>query len=366
MGQSRSESPDPVAIRAALRRWYRKHHRPLPWRAAPGRLPDPYHVLVSEAMLQQTQVSTVVDYFNRFIESLPTLEDLAAAPTQKVLRLWQGLGYYRRARHLQEAARRIVHEHDGRIPAETEHLRQLPGIGRYTAGAIASIAHNRPEPLVDGNVERVLCRLWAIRQPPRRPATAKRLWKLAGELVPPHPRSHPGDFNQALMELGATVCTPRDPNCSRCPLKRHCLAHRNGAVHRCPAPNPRAAQKPMDLHILALHRNRKLLFEQRPPSGLWAHLWQMPTFESRRGIAEQMRRKFGICIGSVRLLEQFGHQTTHRKIKFQLWFAPAESGRLKASSGCWRKPGNVDDLPLARPQLKALDLLSCNSPLAGL
>src|SRR5262245_51351753 len=193
-----------VAISRALIRWYDINRRDLPWRAARGSRPDPYHVLVSEAMLQQTQVKTVIPYFRRFIRKLPSIKHLARADEQLVLRLWQGLGYYSRARNLRRAAQTIVQEYDGKIPADVEALLELPGIGRYTAGAIASLAYDVPAPIVDGNVARVLCRFDAIETPPSDRATQKLLWERAADLVP---RRRAGDFNSALMELGATVCT---------------------------------------------------------------------------------------------------------------------------------------------------------------
>ena len=197
--------PRAARVRRRLLAWYDKNQRPMPWRALKGRTPNPYHVLVSEAMLQQTQVVTVVPYFQRFVGAMPTVCDLASAKEQEVLRLWQGLGYYRRARNLHAAARVIVRDHGGQVPDTVEALLNLPGIGRYTAGAIASIAYGRAAPILDGNVARVFARLFLIEQPVDAPETRKTLWRLAEELVPP---KRPGDFNQAVMELGALVHHP--------------------------------------------------------------------------------------------------------------------------------------------------------------
>ncbi|MEZ6191711.1 MAG: A/G-specific adenine glycosylase [Phycisphaerales bacterium] len=202
-------------VRQRLLKWYDAHRRHLPWRADKSETPNPYHVLVSEAMLQQTQVATVIPYFNRFIEALPTVDDLAAADEQAVLRLWQGLGYYRRARNLHAAAKAIQQEHGGKVPDTIEALLKLPGVGRYTAGAIASIAYGRPAPILDGNVARVLARLFLIEQPVDAPKTRNTLWQLAEQLVPD---KRAGDFNQAVMELGALVCTKVNPSCEACPL----------------------------------------------------------------------------------------------------------------------------------------------------
>src|SRR5688572_3923564 len=196
--------------------WYDRHRRDLPWRPDPktGRpAPEPYHVLVSEAMLQQTQVATVIPYYHRFLARFPTVSDLANAPEQDVLRGWQGLGYYSRARNLQAAARAIVNEHGGELPRTIEDLLALPGVGRYTAGAVASIAFDVKAPIVDGNVARVLCRVDRIETDPRDRTTQQLLWRRAEEVLP---KKRVGDFNSALMELGATVCTPKSPQCLIC------------------------------------------------------------------------------------------------------------------------------------------------------
>ena len=222
-----------------LLQWFDRSRRDLPWRlprdAAPGTRLDPYHVFVSEAMLQQTQVSTVVPYFNRFTSAFPTIRDLANAQLTQVLRLWQGLGYYSRARNLHNAAKQIVAEFDAIVPASVDTLLSLPGIGRYTAGAIASIAYNQRAPILDGNVARVLCRLDAIESDPREPATRNALWARAEEILPDK-SDRVGDFNSAFMELGATVCTPRNPQCLICPVRKFCRAYEMGIQDRIPAP----------------------------------------------------------------------------------------------------------------------------------
>lgn len=364
-------SLDPACKRAIRRRlgaWYRSSHRPMPWRARPGALADPYHVLVSETMLQQTQVATVIAYFNRFIEALPTLETLASAPEQQVLRLWQGLGYYRRARHLHAAAKAILTQHAGKVPGDVDALLKLPGIGRYTAGAIASIAFGKPEPLVDGNVTRVLTRWLAIKEPANQPAVQKKLWSLAAELVP---RKHPGDFNQALMELGATLCTPRSPQCDACPVASLCLARSQGLAEQIPAKVIRTQPRSVSHHILAVQHATEpehWLFELRPPRGLWSNLWQMPTAEhlpldtatadASSLAASQLRdwfhqqQKLGVT--EPVQVTSFKHQTTHRDIEFTLWRCKALAEAPKLT---WRALDAVDDLPLAKPQLRAVQAL---------
>src|SRR5436190_816007 len=217
--------------------WYDKNRRDLPWRlprgAAANCRPDPYHVLVSETMLQQTQVATVIPYFRRFLEHFPMVTALARAGEQDVLRLWQGLGYYSRARNLLRAARAIVAEHGCELPANLERLLALPGVGRYTAGAIASIAFGIRAPILDGNVARVLCRLDRIESNPREQETREELWRRAEEILP---KKRVGDFNSALMELGATVCTPRNPQCLICPVRGFCEAFKARVQDKIPQP----------------------------------------------------------------------------------------------------------------------------------
>ncbi len=348
-----------TSIRRALLRWYRVHLRDLPWRCAAPNLPDPYRVLVSEAMLQQTQVATVIDYFNRFMCELPSVRHLAKADEQQVLRLWQGLGYYRRARHLHRAARQIMTDHDGHVPDTVESLLKLPGVGRYTAGAIASIAFGRSAPIVDGNVARVLARLLAIRQSVDEPQTRETIWQHAAELVPDGRRARraPGDFNQAMMELGATICTPKQPACPTCPLRRSCAAYAKGCVAQLPITGKRTAPKPVTHRIFAIERRHTLLFEQRPDTGLWAGLWQMPTLEDDRDPDNWAETHLGLALNQLKKIGQFEHLTTHRRIQFELWHATAR-GRLRRHDSRWRRYDDVDDLPLANPQRKALRQLA--------
>ncbi len=357
--------PAPQKLRRALLKWYDAHHRHLPWRAEPGQQPDPYHVFVSEAMLQQTQVATVIDYFNRFIGVFPSVAALAGADEQNVLRQWQGLGYYRRARNLHAAAKQIVDENGGRIPDTAEQLLKLPGVGRYTAGAIASIAFGKREPLLDGNVARVLARWHAIEQPIDSPATQKQLWLLAGQLVP---AKRAGDFNQAMMELGALVCLPRNPLCGDCPVATMCKAYQQGVPERLPVKLPRKLPKPVQHHVIALHRGGQYLFQQRPSRGLWSNMWQMPTVEDapKRSqtnihIKQWVSQHLGLNITPPKQAAQFAHQTTHRTIGFICWTADVESGRLRPGRGQWRKLDKINDLPLPNPQRRVVQILTKTS-----
>jgi len=359
MGRTaRLPAPDKVAaLQRDLLKWYRAHRREMPWRSD---TPNAYHVLVSEAMLQQTQVATVVDYFHRFVAALPTVHALAAADEQVVLRLWQGLGYYRRARHLHAAARVIVDAHGGVVPRDVDALLALPGVGRYTAGAVASIAYDVPAPILDGNVARVLARWFAIEQPIDDNAIREELWRLAEAMVP---RKAAGDFNQAMMELGALVCVPRGPGCLTCAVRQHCKADARGLAETLPARRPRRAPKSVSHQIIAVKRGGKWLFEQRPDTGLWSAMWQMPTAEDpgtadAASLRAWLREKFGLTCDAPQSVGRFPHQTTHRTIAFSLWVCRATGGRLKSGSGAWRDLKHLDELPLANPQRRAVEMIA--------
>ncbi|MEO0475123.1 MAG: A/G-specific adenine glycosylase [Planctomycetota bacterium] len=349
------------AFRRRLLAWYRKHRRDLPWREMNGRPVNPYHVLLSEAMLQQTQVATVVPYFHRFIEALPSVHALAEADEQQVLTLWQGLGYYRRARNLHAAARKIVEEFDGEVPATVIDLLQIPGVGRYTAGAIASIAHGTQAAIVDGNVERVFARLMLIEDPINAPATNKQVWSIAEDLVP---RSSPGDYNQALMELGATICTPKLPQCFVCPVREHCRGVQETNPELLPIKLAKKKPKEVTHIVIAAERNGKYLFEQRPSDGLWSNMWQLPTWEepsgqpTGRNLAELFNDRFGLVLEQLDQATDFKHQTTHRTIRFVVYNASVIDGRLKAKAGVWHRLDTLSNTPLSNPQKKIVTHLA--------
>ncbi|HBL15452.1 MAG: A/G-specific adenine glycosylase [Elusimicrobia bacterium GWA2_69_24] len=257
-------------MRRSLLRWYRRNRRRLPWRERPS----PYRTWISEVMLQQTQVATVLPYFERFLRRFPDLPALARAREAEVLRLWAGLGYYSRARNLLAAARRIASEHAGRIPEDLAALRSLPGFGRYTAAAIASIAFRKPHELVDGNVARVLCRAFAVFGDPSRKPASERVWELARELLA---RRAPGDWNQALMELGALVCRPDAPLCGDCPWRAHCRAFARGLQDELPESGRRSATLPVAVEALLLRRGDKvLLWRRSDQERLLPRHWSLP------------------------------------------------------------------------------------------
>jgi A/G-specific adenine glycosylase len=261
------------ALVEALGAWFDGAARDLPWR----RRREPYAVWVSEVMLQQTRVETVVPYFERFLSRFPDVGALAAAPLDDVLHLWSGLGYYRRARQLHATAREVTERYGGAFPRDAEGLRTLPGVGAYTAGAIASIAHGQREPLVDGNVGRVLARVDGIDAPIKSPAAVRQLWARARTLVP---ADRPGRFNEALMELGATVCTPRDPRCYACPLEALCVARATGRVAELPVTEAKAPVPDVPaLALVLVSREARVLFARRREGGLFGGLWEPPMIE---------------------------------------------------------------------------------------
>ncbi|MCA9580213.1 MAG: A/G-specific adenine glycosylase [Myxococcales bacterium] len=297
-------------MRRALLTWYRKHARDLPWR----KTRDPYAIWVSEIMCQQTRVDTVIPYYERFLSRFPNPKALAAASEDEVLSLWSGLGYYRRARLLHQGVRELVAQYGGAVPEDPEGRRSLPGVGRYTAGAIGSIAFGRCEPVVDGNVARVLCRYLGIQTPLGDARTEKRLWAEATRFVE---GPDPGDFNQAVMELGALVCTPREPDCGACPLRRSCVAHRTGCVGTLPVPKKRAAIVRKEVRValpvlpggeVILHRGEAALF-----GGLWAPVSVDGADPAKLRDAV---RSLGIDVGPMRAVPgEVRHVLSHRDLR---------------------------------------------------
>ena len=267
-----AEDAGAATLRHALLRWYDAQARALPWR----RSRDAYAIWVSEVMLQQTQVAVVLKYWAPFLSHFPTLQALAEAPLDAVLSAWRGLGYYARARNLHRAAQAVVKLHAGRLPASAQALAALPGFGRYTVGAVASIAFGLPEPVVDGNVARVLSRLYAVAGPPGEPERERALWAHASRLVQ---GERPGDFNQAVMELGATVCRVAQPLCLLCPVRAHCQALLQGKVDVLPPPRAAKPRQKLRLAVAVARRRGRLLLARRPARGLFGGLWELPSVE---------------------------------------------------------------------------------------
>ncbi len=335
-----------AAIAAAIERWFPAAARVLPWRTARSG----WAALVSEAMLQQTQVARVVPAFEAFMRRFPTPATLAAAPEQEVLAAWQGLGYYRRARMLQQAAATIVAEHGGEVPRDAQALRTLPGVGRYTAGAVASIAFGRRVPIVDGNVRRVTARLEGDARAIEDPAAERETWTRAEALVTA--AADPAILNEGLMELGATVCTPAAPRCGTCPLAAHCRAAAGGKAASIPPPKARGQRQAVHYHVVLIRRGPSVLMEPRPDRGLWAGLWQPPTIEAPSplpwtAVAEGLPVK-------VRDAEERGgflHRTTHRDVHFRVWTA-ASRGR----QGRWVDAEGLAELPVGNGHRRAITL----------
>ena len=364
------------AARGALLRWYDSQRRDLPWR----RSRDPYAIWISETMLQQTRVETVIPYYERFLARFPDVAALATADQDDVFGEWAGLGYYSRARNLQAAARAIVLQHGGQLPDDVESLRSLPGIGRYTAGALASIAFDRCEALVDGNVARVLARLLGIREDVKSRATEERLWQEAGLLVE---GERPGDLNQALMELGATVCTPRSPRCNECPWRRRCDANRVGDAESLPR---KPAKKPPRAMIAAAawirrvdgrDENReagrrahdRVLIVRRPSGGLMGGLWELPGGECQRGekpidaLQRAVRSTLHLTLDHIDPMGSVTHAFSHRALRLHL-FRCETRGRVQRSAADhfdahdWVSAGQLAKRPHGATTRKALALLA--------
>jgi A/G-specific adenine glycosylase len=346
-------------VRVPLLRWYDTNRRDLPWR----RSSDPYAIWISEAMLQQTRVETVIPYWERFLEAFPDVESLARANLDDIYAVWTGLGYYSRARNLKHAAKTIVAEHGGRLPETTDGLRGLKGIGRYTAGAVASIAFDREEPLVDGNVIRVFTRLLGIREESTAKAVIDQLWLIAGELVR-GPR--PGDLNQALMELGATLCTPKNPDCPACPVRKRCDARIRGDADQLPIKKKRPKPKPMRAVAAWIERGGKILAVRRPEEGLMAGLWELPggeigpRDEAKDRLGEILRNAVGLEIRDAQSVGRIEHVFTHRRLEVEVFRCRADKGepvrRNQFQSHRWIRPNALLDLAHAGPTRKAMTL----------
>ncbi|WP_363345791.1 A/G-specific adenine glycosylase [Methylocystis echinoides] len=323
---------------AALLAWYDAHRRDLPWRAGPGERADPYAVWLSEIMLQQTTVATVRGYYEAFLARWPTVEALAAAPLEDVLAAWAGLGYYARARNLHACAGRVARELGGRFPQSEAALRGLPGVGPYTAGAIAAIAFDAPSAAIDGNVERVMARLHAIAAPLRQ---AKPLVREKVEEMLPAARA--GDFAQALMDLGATVCTPRAPNCGACPLAADCVAYRCGVAEAYPIKGKKAEKPKRRGAIFVLQRGDFALLARRPPKGLLGGMSAFPATPFDRDVPPDDWLGFAPCPAAWRALpESVAHVFTHFALSATVFVARTTSPRPLGSAGRWAALSDLD------------------------
>jgi A/G-specific adenine glycosylase len=341
-----------TAIRRKLLRWYDRHRRDLPWR----RTHDPYAIWIAETMLQQTQVTTVSPYYERFLRELPDVHALDRAPLKRVLALWSGLGYYRRAENLKKSAREIVRKYAGHLPDNHDALLALPGVGDYTAGALMSIAFQRSYPAIDGNAHRVLDRLFTVKNDTE-------LRRAASLLVP---RSRPGYFNQGLMELGATICTPKDPHCPRCPLGAHCAARAKGKRFSNFAAKKSAPIQDIEWPLAILRRDRKVLLRQRSSDGLLASLWEFPGAEGTQ--RESLRQSLASQLPELskthqrqRHIGEFRHSITNRRIRSPVYLIDLPKAmRFQLPNRRWRwlAPAALRKFPVSSMTFKAAKILA--------
>lgn len=352
-------SSEIARLRRALLNWFRKSARDLPWR----RTRDPYRIWLSEVLLQQTRIETGLPYYQRFVAAFPSVEDLAAAPMDRVLKLWEGLGYYRRARNLHQAARIIANDLGGRFPETTEGLLRLPGVGRYTAGAVASIAFGQRAATVDGNTKRVLARLFTLAADVDSAAMTNRCWSLAEALVPPR---NPGQFNQALMEVGARVCTPVNPQCAACPVRRQCRAYAEGRQHTLPRRRRKRDVPHFEVVAAAIRRNGRYLLCQRPAAGMLAGLWEFPggrvegKESHRRALARHVKQQLGISLRVGPPVGSVDHAFSHRTITLHLYRCECDSSRPRPSHHArvrWIPWAHFNRYALATADRKLLDRL---------
>jgi len=348
-------------FRRLVRGWYAQHARDLPWRHRG----DPYPIWISEIMLQQTQVATVKHYFERFLDAFPTIEALARADEQDVLRLWEGLGYYRRARQLHQAARVVVHDHGGTFPRDAEAVRRLPGIGRYTAGAILSIAFDARKPILEANTTRLFTRLLAYRGDPTSAAGNRLLWAMARAVLP---RKDVGTYNQALMELGGRVCLGKTPRCRQCPVVSLCRAYAEGLQAKIPATKPKPPPEARHEAALIVRRRGRVLLLKCPDGGRWAGLWDFPRFlvqsnsaaAIRPELRDHLRRQTGILVEPGRRLKTITHGVTRFRITLDCYEARYLSGpgaKPDATRIRWPRPAELAHYPLNTTARKLARLL---------
>jgi A/G-specific adenine glycosylase len=336
-------------------RWFDQHARDLPWR----RTRDPYAIWISEIMLQQTQVKTVIPYYQRWMRALPTLADFARARPARVLKLWEGLGYYRRVRLAQTAARLIMQQHAGRFPETFDEVLALPGVGRYTAGAICSIAFHQPAPILDGNVIRVLSRLLGIAGDPRSKAVKTKLWRAAETLV--MAAGDPARLNQGMMELGALICLPRQPRCPACPLRRDCLAWRRQRVEEFPTPARRMAVTQRRFIALVVSDGARLLVGRRPARVVNAGLWEFPNVEVSVN-AKNLRP----LVAPFEIVDRapffrVRHSITRYRILLEAYRADLPAGPASAAAGAaWKTPAQLKKMPFTSAHRKVLRNLPPN------
>jgi len=345
----------PAGITDRLLRWFAGHQRDLPWRESSGQSGsrDAYRVWVAEVMLQQTQAATVIPYYQRFLQRFPSLRRLAQASQDQVLKLWEGLGYYARARHLHEAANIIVETHEGIIPADREQLLKLPGIGDYIAGAILSLAYQRDTPALDANARRVLARLFAVRERLDTPAAGRRLHHLALELLP---AGRAGPFNEAMIELGALICTPQKPACDDCPLSASCQAHRLALADQIPVRQRRRKVPHYDVTAAVIWKDGRVLLSQRPVDGMLGGLWEFPGGKCHAGeeleacLQREIREELGIEVAVLDHLISVPHAYSHMRITLHAFYCRPLAGQPRSigvQGWRWVSPAELSSFALS-------------------
>jgi len=346
-------SPQKGKIQIQLLRWFKKKRRDLPWR----KTQDPYAIWVSEIMLQQTQVSTVIPYYQEFLRSFPTISHLSKADLSKVLKAWEGLGYYSRARNLHRASQIVANHFTGRVPDSIRDLLSLPGIGRSTAGAILSFAYNREAPILDGNVKRILCRLFAISGNPVRVETEGLLWGISESLIP---KGHSNQFNQALMDLGSMLCTPTDPQCSNCPLRSHCKGKASGDPERYPTKGSKKRIPHINAVSAVIQRDGKVLLHRRPLEGLLGGLWEFPNWPLNERekwtdlLVSQVKNKIGLRVKIKRPLGPFHQTFSHFKLTLHVYHCQLVNGEVK---GKWVSLENLSLFPMSSVHRRIANLI---------
>ena len=343
--------PYVTEFRQALVEWFEREKRDLPWRHTK----DPYKIWVSEVMLQQTRVDTVIPYYNRFMESFPTLELLAEAPQEYLLKHWEGLGYYSRARNLQAGVREVLENYGGIVPDNRHEISKLKGVGPYTAGAILSIAYDKPEHAVDGNVMRVLSRVLEIHEDIAVPKTKKIFEAAVEKLIDPE---HTSSFNQGLMELGALICTPTSPKCLLCPVRDYCMAFNEGEPEKLPVKSKKVKMKHLTYDVFVCEdREGRILLEQRPEEGLLANMWQFPMIEHdvKTTLTTQatLEENFNVHVIKHQELVSFKHVFSHLTWQLNSYYIQCES----SNSGQWFTREQIELLPMPVPMLKIWDKL---------
>lgn len=333
--------------------WQRRHGRHgLPWQGTR----DPYRIWLSEIMLQQTQVATVIGYYTRFLERFPDVQALGGASQDEVMPYWAGLGYYARARNLHRCAQMVCEQWQGRFPTDPEALEQLPGIGRSTAAAIAAFSTGQRTPILDGNVKRVFARYFGFREHPGLRQVEQRMWQLADAIVAQAPASlDMAAYTQGLMDLGSSLCARGKPQCEACPLQTGCQAHADGTQHLIPAPKPRKAIPERACHVLILENAGTVLLERRPPSGIWGGLWTLPQYETETELMQACRH-YGLSCTSQHRMAGLVHVFTHFRLHITPWHlcSDALSDAASASDRAWTPVQALPDTALPAPVKKLL------------